>query len=268
MASLMTSLMTPLTTKPKTLERMGAVLGRATEAGLWLAAAASATSLVRKTQRVIRERKLMAQAAMRDPLTGLANRAMLLHRLETAIRAASETGQQVGVLFCDLDSFRQINKVHGHAAGDLLLAVTALRIESAVRPSDTVARLGGDEFVVVCPGLSPAGDEATAALEAIADRIRQAISEPTTLGGSFAEEVPGEAGGKPVSLGISIGAAIAPGDAMTQGDISARAGLENEADSPGSLSNSCKGTNTGKGIAGWLLRRADLAMSHSKRAKR
>ncbi len=234
---------------PKTLERLRSALSRAGEAGLWLAAAAAAVSLARTTQRVVQERKLMIQAALHDPLTGLANRTMLLHRLEAAIRATSETGQQVGVLFCDLDDFRQINKMHGHAAGDFLLAITAFQIESAVRPSDTVARLGGDEFVVLCPGLSAASDEAFVALEAIATRIRLAVSEPTMLGGSFTGETANQTASETVSLEISIGAAIAPGDTTTSDK-------DSEAD------------KTNKAMTGWLLRRADLAMSRSKRAKR
>ncbi len=188
--------------------RLRTNLVAATEAGLWAAAAIAAVSLARKTQRMISERKRLTHAALHDPLTGLANRTKLASRLEAALSEAEASGQLVGALFCDLDGFHQVNKNHGHGAGDLLLVAIALRIESAVRPTDTVARLGGDEFVVICPGLSPAAHEATAALEAIARRIRRAVSEPVQVGGSSAV---GGRVSQQISQQISIGAAVMPG---------------------------------------------------------
>ncbi len=89
-------------------------------------------------------------AAATDALTGLPNRAGLLATLERALQG----DQPVIVLFCDLDGFKAVNDVHGHATGDVLLRAVADRLTKGVRDGDVVGRLGGDEFVVVSPGLS------------------------------------------------------------------------------------------------------------------
>ena len=91
-------------------------------------------------------------AASTDALTGLPNRAGLLHFLEQELKG----DLPVVVLFCDLDGFKAVNDLHGHATGDRLLEAVAGRLERGVRSGDFVARLGGDEFVAVAPGLSSA----------------------------------------------------------------------------------------------------------------
>ena len=128
------------------------------------------------TDRVEAAAQLEARA-YHDDLTGLPNRAKLLERLEAALRRAGAHNRLVGVLFLDLDRFKVVNDSLGHAAGDELLREVARRIEGMVRPEDTVARLGGDEFVVVIDGMVRTSDATTAA-----DRIREAVAEPITLG--------------------------------------------------------------------------------------
>ncbi|MCW2714581.1 MAG: hypothetical protein JWN88_1628 [Frankiales bacterium] len=89
----------------------------------------------------------MRRAALHDSLTGLPNRALALDRLEHAL---SREGQQVAVLFIDLDHFKLVNDSRGHRTGDQLLVAVAKRLVAAARSHDTVARFGGDEFVVIC----------------------------------------------------------------------------------------------------------------------
>jgi diguanylate cyclase (GGDEF)-like protein len=93
------------------------------------------------------------ERAMRDPLTGLANRSLLLDRLAVGLARASRSGEPVTVLFLDLDGFDAVNDQLGHEAGDQVLRSVARALSATVRPSDTVSRLAGDEFVVACEGV-------------------------------------------------------------------------------------------------------------------
>jgi len=127
-------------------------------------------------ERSLDERRLAFQAT-HDPLTGVANRAALIDRLDLALARSRRSGRPVAVLFCDLDGFKGVNDRYGHDRGDRLLVEVANRIVSAVRPSDTVCRTGGDEFVVVCEDLSDARQS-----EEIVGRVRNAIeSHPIDL---------------------------------------------------------------------------------------
>jgi chemotaxis family two-component system sensor kinase Cph1 len=93
----------------------------------------------------------LAHVAMHDPLTGLPNRRLLMDRLEHALTKYAR-GEEVSLLFIDLDAFKAINDSMGHEAGDAILVRTARRLQSVVRSQDTVCRIGGDEFVVLCEG--------------------------------------------------------------------------------------------------------------------
>ena len=104
--------------------------------------------------------------ALTDPLTGLANRTLVLDRLSLAIAGRRRTGDDVGVLFCDVDDFKAVNDRFGHAVGDRLLCDVGKTLRSAVRDTDTVGRIAGDEFVVVCPRV-----DSEAELAAVADRV-------------------------------------------------------------------------------------------------
>ncbi len=131
-----------------------------------------ATALAR-----LRGEERVRHEAVHDPLTGLANRTLLHDRLEHALARSEREGCGTGVLFIDLDNFKQVNDQYGHATGDAVLAELGKRLRGAVRPADTVARVGGDEFVVVCEEV----DEDSAV--ALGERLLQAISLPLTVNG-------------------------------------------------------------------------------------
>lgn len=116
--------------------------------------------------------------AMHDPLTGLPNRALLADRIDQAISRARRQRHRVALLLLDLDHFKIINDRLGHETGDAVLRQVAVRLDGALRESDTVCRLGGDEFVVVLPGTTR--DEAAE----VADRLLTALGERIVVEGS------------------------------------------------------------------------------------
>ena len=111
-----------------------------------------------------------------DPLTGLANRVLLADRLKLAMLQAVRRGQQLAVVYLDLDGFKAINDMHGHGAGDRLLMLLANRMKQVLREGDTLARIGGDEFVGVLIDL-PDSDVCLPVLS----RLLAAASLPVTL---------------------------------------------------------------------------------------
>jgi diguanylate cyclase (GGDEF)-like protein/PAS domain S-box-containing protein len=141
------------------------------------------------TEQKLNEERL-AEMALHDPLTGLANRTLLAERLQQAIdglaehvrpvAAQADGGDRPGVAvyLLDLDEFKEINDVLGHDVGDDMLIAVARRLAAIVRPSDTVARLGGDEFVVVCD-IDNGEDE----MLLIAERISTALARPYRIDG-------------------------------------------------------------------------------------
>ncbi|MCY7366203.1 MAG: EAL domain-containing protein [Frankiaceae bacterium] len=124
------------------------------------------------TARVQSEQRL-ARLALGDPLTGLANRAALLQRLEDLLDARVP----LALLFLDLDRFKVVNDSLGHSAGDELLRTVAGRLAGACRDGDLVARLGGDEFVVVAARLDEAG-----AVQ-LAGRVQRVLAAPVEVSG-------------------------------------------------------------------------------------
>ena len=115
--------------------------------------------------------------ATHDGLTGLPNRRLLMQRIEHARERALRTHAAAGVLFADLDRFKQINDTYGHSVGDLLLQVVADRLDHLVRPGDTLARIYGDEFVLLCEDVRDRADVAV-----LAERVRQAFVAPFSIG--------------------------------------------------------------------------------------
>jgi diguanylate cyclase (GGDEF)-like protein/PAS domain S-box-containing protein len=114
--------------------------------------------------------------AFHDALTGLPNRALFAREAAVALEAARAVGRTAGVLFVDLDDFKIVNDTMGHSVGDELLVAVGARLAASVRASDTAARLGGDEFALL---IDNAADPA--AVDAFAERIMTAFTEPFTL---------------------------------------------------------------------------------------
>lgn len=154
----------------------------------------------------ISERKLSEaiiwQQANIDTLTQLPNRRLFYDRLEQDIRSARRHQTILAVLFIDLDFFKEVNDTLGHAMGDALLIEAAQRLRASVRLSDTVARLGGDEFTVSMPDQTD-----TAAIEKIAAKIIQSLSEPFSLAN------------QEVFLSASVGITLFPRDADNLEDL-------------------------------------------------
>lgn len=123
-----------------------------------------------------RKEEQIHSLAYYDDLTGLANRRLLLDRLELALAAAKQHHHKMAVLFLDLDLFKRINDTLGHQAGDEVLKTIARRLEANINKGDSVARLGGDEFTVLVPEV-----ENLSLLEAEASRLIAAIIEPLTI---------------------------------------------------------------------------------------
>ncbi|MDQ1308696.1 MAG: two-component system, chemotaxis family, CheB/CheR fusion protein [Actinomycetota bacterium] len=127
----------------------------------------------------ITESKIASQELLRlathDPLTGLANRSMMLDDIKRAISAGRRSGGSTAVLMADLDHFKNVNDTLGHRTGDALLVAAAVRIKSIVRAGDLVARLGGDEFVVVMRELETA-NEAVRTAQRLVDAFRNPFS--------------------------------------------------------------------------------------------
>lgn len=145
------------------------------------------------TQRKVAEEKI-EQLAFYDPLTALPNRHLFKDRVAQAIRVAERTKSTFGLAFLDLDHFKEVNDVHGHNVGDLLLQQVTERIKQRIRPGDTVARLGGDEFVLLL--LDMPIKEMAARLNAILGDVSQMYAIQ----------------GKQVHVSASAGLAVYPGD--------------------------------------------------------
>jgi len=128
------------------------------------------------TDRKVLEEQLKHQA-FHDPLTGLANRALFVDRVEHALARGERDGMRVAVLFVDLDDFKTINDSLGHNGGDEVLVAVAGRLRECFRPGDTFARFGGDEFAILVE------DTSLSNATSVAYRIVDALGEPFSIGG-------------------------------------------------------------------------------------
>ena len=136
--------------------------------------------------------------AYRDALTGLPNRRVLEDRLRQAIALSKRHSCYLGLMFLDLDHFKEVNDTYGHDAGDILLKEIAGRLEHCVRETDTVVRMGGDEFIVLLAEVTAPENVTT-----VAEKIIQVVGQPVML-------PEGEA-----RVGVSIGIVVAHGDGVT-----------------------------------------------------
>ena len=150
-------------------------------------------------------RQRLQQATVHDPLTGLPNRALLADRITQAIAKTKAHKAGLAVLFLNLDEFRSVNQIHGHAAGDQLLVALSRRLHSELGAQDTLARLGADEFVVLSRLHGP--DDAAL----LAERLFDACTPPVAL----------EHGS--ISLRASIGIAMYPDDGLDERNLIAHA---------------------------------------------
>lgn len=143
-----------------------------------------------------RAQQMISHMAHHDALTSLPNRTLFRDRLEQATALAAR-GAVMAVHYLDVDGFKPVNDRLGHKAGDELLVAISERLLGTIRKHDTVARLGGDEFAIVQTGIREATDAVS-----LANRVLGAITAPFQVAGSD------------VSIGISIGIAVAPGDGL------------------------------------------------------
>ncbi len=138
----------------------------------------TAAELTRSNAELQRSAHELSHQASHDALTGLPNRKLFHERLDQALSWASEHDQLVGLLFLDLDGFKQINDSRGHDVGDLLLQAVARRLSGSLRGSDTVARLGGDEFTIILPAIPSSLDAAR-----VAQKLLDTLAQEFMLGG-------------------------------------------------------------------------------------
>jgi diguanylate cyclase (GGDEF)-like protein len=150
--------------------------------------------LAEQVEVIERLRAVLAEEAVRDPLTGLHNRRHLDRALDADLARRPRTGQ-LALLVVDIDHFKRVNDRFGHAAGDRVLTTVAGTLSAAVRDGDTAARLGGEEFVVVLPG---AGREQALAR---AEQVRREVAAARHL-------LDGETVGVTVSIGVAVCPAV------------------------------------------------------------
>ncbi len=146
--------------------------------------------------------KELEKLAFYDPLTSLPNRRFLLDLLSFGIAKAKRSGNKAAVLMMDMDNFKKVNDLLGHAAGDQVLKQQAQRIRAAVREQDAVSRMGGDEFTIV---LSPI--EEAIEVTSLAKRVLDAVNTPVVVQSHT------------MDMGASIGVALFPNDGDNADDL-------------------------------------------------
>ena len=160
------------------------------------------TGTVLDTTRKKETEKQIHRKAYFDNLTGLASRTYYHERIEDFIKTARSRNEQFAFLFLDLDSFNEINEIHGHFFGDQFLKAIAQRLKLVVREIDFIARLGGDEFCIILANISDDGG-----VSDVANRCLQKINQPLLLDHH------------PIIPRVSIGIAIFPRDGQNESEL-------------------------------------------------
>ncbi len=152
----------------------------------------SLKSYMKVMESLIEMRKKLSYNAKFDELTGLPNRTFFKDRLDISIKRAKRNNSKIGLLFIDLDNFKNINDLMGHSAGDEVLKEAAARLQQSVRESDTVCRIGGDEFIVMLSDLKN-----VFIIDKVANNILNKLSLPFIYGNKEAPLISG-------SVGVSV----------------------------------------------------------------
>jgi diguanylate cyclase (GGDEF)-like protein len=166
------------------------------------------TGRARALRMVAKTTSELRYQALHDPLTGLANRALLVDRMDQLLARCRRNSTTPAALYLDLDGFKSVNDSLGHDAGDRLLEATAARLAHAIRGADTIARMGGDEFVVLLDG-----GELDVGPELVAERLLDILRHPFELEGS---DVPIRIS---ASIGIATGDRDVPEDLIRDADV-------------------------------------------------
>lgn len=164
------------------------------------------SAIVDLTERKAAEERIR-HVALHDPLTGLANRALFNERVNALIEESKTGGFSCAIVLVDLDRFKDVNDLHGHAAGDTVIKTAADRLRDLVSHTDFVARLGGDEFAVLQANVQFRSQTAD-----LSRRIVEALGEPITIDNGLV-----------VSCGASVGAALCPDDGSDDTTLMVRA---------------------------------------------
>lgn len=157
---------------------------------------------IQTTKKLLQKIKELSYEALHDPLTRLPNRKLLLERADKTLKHKMRTNETFAIFFLDLNLFKNINDLYGHATGDELLVEIARRIKSHIRESDTLARLAGDEFVLIIENGHTYNH-----FENVAQKILKLFHEPFHLSNRI------------IQIGASIGVSLFPKDATTVEDL-------------------------------------------------
>lgn len=140
-----------------------------------------------------RAETILAKSANTDALTNIPNRLFLENKLQQLTQNSARQSDRFALLFCDLDGFKHVNDVYGHAVGDKILYQVARRLNHTIREQDILARYGGDEFVIL---ISPLADNL--AISSLQQKICRSLSQPFEVSGNV------------IRVGVSIGTSIYP----------------------------------------------------------